>query len=168
MICKWMMKKYGLKWTVHPSMKTYILRLRSGDTDRFLDIVSPYQHKDLAYKFIRISQVNRTSAVGPEMGQDIVRSCGKPQETGIKSLVPPEMVSNNNEFNSTRNCINSALNAHRADGGSNSAKFKYRELLGSLNKIISSQANQECLEGSTTKVWSPERTVKPQERGTPA
>jgi hypothetical protein len=32
---------------------------------------------------------------------------------------------------------------------------------------ISSQANQEWLEGSTTMVWSPERTVKPRERLTP-
>lgn len=31
---------------------------------------------------------------------------------------------------------------------------------------ISSQALQECSEGSTTRVWSPERTVKPQECAT--
>lgn len=35
-----------------------------------------------------------------------------------------------------------------------------------MPRAISSQASQECGEGSTTRAWSPERTVKPHERAT--
>lgn len=47
---------------------------------------------------------------------------------------------------------------------------KWRELLETPNvetRAISSRAIQECMEGSTTRAWSPDRTVKPHERATP-
>ncbi len=108
MVVKWMNEKYGLRWNVHPQGKTYILRLRSEDTDKFLDMVSPYAHSDIAYKFIRKSQVNRTSAERPEKDEDIVRPCEKSQEAEIKSFAPSEMMSNNSEFDCSGNCISAA------------------------------------------------------------
>lgn len=44
---------------------------------------------------------------------------------------------------------------------------KPRELLGTPVRAISSQAPQECGEGSETRPWSPERTVKAHERAAP-
>lgn len=41
---------------------------------------------------------------------------------------------------------------------------KPRELRGTPDRAIRSQATQECVEGSETRAWSPERTVKPHER----
>ena len=42
--------------------------------------------------------------------------------------------------------------------------IKQRELREKRDTSIRSQALQECNEGSETKVWSPDRTVKPHER----
>jgi hypothetical protein len=44
---------------------------------------------------------------------------------------------------------------------------KPRELLGTLSETISSQAVQEWAEGSTTRAWSRDPTVKPHERAAP-
>lgn len=51
-----------------------------------------------------------------------------------------------------------------------SITIKLRELLENPNvksRAISSQAPQECGEGSTTSAWSPDRTVKHHERAAP-
>lgn len=78
-------------------------------------------------------------------------------------LTFPNIIQGN--WKETKNCVN-CWKPLRANAATASLETVSANAENAKDWAISSQASQGCGEGSTTRAWSPERTVKPQECAT--